>query len=372
MADSSVPVRRLVVKLGSSVLTERPGRIDAAHLARLVEQFAACRQASRELVLVSSGAVACGMAALGLRTRPKDIAILQACAAVGQVELMRLYSQSFAEHGVSVAQVLLTQSDLAEAVRYRNAMKTFETLLAKGIVPIVNENDTVAVEEIAFGDNDRLAALVACQLRAQLLVVLSDVDGLLEDGRVIARIDQLDQTHHALALGASRETSVGGMASKLAAARIARHGGVPMIIANGKHSTILSDILEGKPIGTLIAPPAARLEFRKWRIAFSMRKPLGSLVIDAGAVTAVVSGRKSLLPSGIRQVEGRFHAGDAITIMDEARQEVARGISNFSSSELARIRGLRTAQLAEALGHKPVKNEVVHRDHLVLTQDLAG
>lgn len=369
---SRAPVfKQLVVKVGASVLTDRSGQPEVGRLTQLVEQLAACVRQGCAVVVVSSGAIACGMARLAVRRRPKALAQLQACAAIGQSELMRLYSEAFGAHGVTVAQVLLTQGDLADRSRCRNAKHTLRTLLAQGVVPIVNENDAVAVEEIAFGDNDRLAALVACLIEAQLLVVLSDVDGLLEHGRVIERIEQLDPTHHALALGSSRETTMGGMASKLAAARIARHGGIPMVIANGTKPGVLLEILAGKAVGTLIVPPKTRLKFRKWWIAFSARHAKGVVVVDAGAAEALLNRGTSLLPSGIRAVQGRFHAGDPIAIVDEAKNEVARGLSNFSSRELGRIRGLNSRAIAGILGHKTAE-EAVHRDSLVLSRELQG
>ena len=369
MAEQRPVFRRLVVKVGSSVLTDPAGRPETNRLKQFVKQCVACVSQHREVVVVSSGAIACGMARLGVTRRPKALVQLQACAAIGQGELMRLYSHAFGEHGVTVAQVLLTQADLADRARYRNAKHTLQTLLMQRVVPIVNENDAVAVEEMTFGDNDRLAALVACLVEAQLLVLLSDVDGLLEDGRLIGRIDDLNHRHHTIALGPSRETSTGGMASKLAAARIVRHAGIPMVIANGTRPDVLPDVLDGKPIGTLVAPPKARLKLRKWWVAFSARQSCGTVVIDAGAAEALLHRGKSLLASGIREVRGHFDAGDPITIVDEAQQEVARGLPNFSSSELVRIHGLKSEQIREVLGHK-TQIEAVHRDNLVLTKDL--
>ncbi len=371
MSESARVVNRLVVKVGASVLTDGQGRLNAARLRAVVEQLAACLQADRQLIVVSSGAVACGMGRLSLKRRPKELDQLQACAAIGQGELMHRYSEAFAAHGVTVAQVLLTEADLSEELRYRNAKKTLQALMVRRVVPIVNENDVVAVQEMAFGDNDRLSALVACAVGAQLLVILTDVDGVLQDGRVIERIDQLNHHHHALALGASRETTLGGMASKLAAARITGHSGIPLVIANGTKPGVLAEILEGKPVGTLIVPSKARLKYRKWRLAFSIRQPKGAVVADAGAVEAVVQRGKSLLPSGIQDVRGRFHAGEAIAVLDHTGQEVARGLSNFSSSDLTRIRGLRTDRIAGVLGHKTF-DEVVHRDNIVLTQEVEG
>jgi glutamate 5-kinase len=237
-------------------------------IRELARQLVMGLRQSCEVILVSSGAIACGMAALRLRRRPKELATLQACAAVGQGQLMRLYSEGFAPHGVRVAQVLLTEADLSNQARARNAKNTLTALLARQVVPIVNENDTVAVAEITFGDNDRLAALVASLMRADLLILLSDVDGLLRQGKVIERIDELSHTHEAMVLPAARQTTKGGMASKLAAGRIARHAGIPMVIANGHRKNVVLSILEGQSVGTLIAPPTRRLASRHWWVAF--------------------------------------------------------------------------------------------------------
>ncbi|MBI4354595.1 MAG: glutamate 5-kinase [Candidatus Omnitrophica bacterium] len=260
--------KRIVVKVGTSVLAERSGAPRMGAIHALARQLATCIRQSCEVILVSSGAIACGMASLGLARRPKELARLQACAAVGQGQLMGLYSEAFAPHHLRVAQVLLTQADLANHARARNARNTLTALLARQVVPIVNENDTVAVEEITFGDNDRLAALVASLVRADVLILLSDVDGLLHHGKVIERIDDLNHTHEAMILPTARHTTKGGMASKLAAGRIARHAGIPMVIANGHRADVVLSILEGKPVGTLIAPPARRLTSRHWWMAF--------------------------------------------------------------------------------------------------------
>jgi glutamate 5-kinase len=359
----------VVVKVGASILTDRTGRPDAGRMARIVEQVARLSKQRRQVVLVSSGAIACGMSRLGFTQRPKELGQLQACAAVGQGELMRRYAQAFGEDGLTVAQVLLTQGDIADRERCANVRHCMSALLEHGAVPIVNENDVVAVEEMTFGDNDRLAALVGCLVEAQLVVILSDVDGLLHNGRVIERIDRLDASHRAMVLGSSRETTTGGMAAKLAAAKIAQHGGIPLVIANGSKDGILDDILSGKPVGTLISPPNARLAFRKWWIAFSARQPVGAVVIDAGAAEALLRRKKSLLPSGVRDVRGRFHAGDPVTILDAQDEELGRGLSNFSSSELQRIRGLKSAQVVEVLGDGAA-GEAIHRDNLVVTKDL--
>ena len=369
MRETAAGVQRLVVKIGSSVLTDETGRLMASRVEGLVGQVAACWVEPRQPVIVSSGAIACGMAKLGLSARPKAIAQLQACAAVGQSELMHLYTRAFAEHGITAAQVLLTQDDLANRARYRNAKQTLLTLVRRRVVPIVNENDTVAVEEITFGDNDRLAALVASAVDAQLLVVLSDVDGFLQHGKLVERVDELSRVQAGAEGGNTRQTTKGGMASKLAAARMVGHHGIPMVIANGTRPNVLEELLAGQPVGTLFVPPRNRLSQRKWWIAFSLRRPKGEVMVDAGAAKALVERGKSLLPSGVVEIKGRFEAGAFVMITDPAGTELARGVSNFSSSELMRVRGMKSAEAAKAVGHQSVR-EVVHRDHMVLAHEV--
>ena len=267
--DRAVVVNRFVVKIGSSVLTDAAGRLLTRRLEQFVRDVAACARARRAPVIVTSGAIACGMAKLGLAQRPKALAQLQACAAVGQGELMHAYTKAFGALGLTTAQVLLTQDDLADRRRYRNARQTLLTLLHRRVIPIINENDTVAVEEITFGDNDRLAALVAAAVDAQLLVLLSDVDGLLRDGRVVKRVGALSKIPASIIGRKARGTTRGGMASKLEAARIVGHSGIPMVIANGARPAVLADVLAGRSVGTFFAPPRRRLTAEQWWVAFS-------------------------------------------------------------------------------------------------------
>jgi glutamate 5-kinase len=363
-------IQRLVVKVGASILTGDAGRLLPERLERLVEELAGCAQAGRHPILVSSGAIACGMARLGLSRRPGALAQLQACAAIGQSELMHRYTRAFAGRGILTAQVLLTQEDLANRVRFRNAKQTLLTLLHRRVIPVVNENDTVAVEEITFGDNDRLAALVAAAVDAHLLVILSDVDGFLQDGKPLERVESLNRLQPSAAPGSKRQVTKGGMASKLEAARIVGHGGIPMVIANGTRPGVLEDILSGRPVGTLFVPPRTRLASKKWWIAYARREPQGTVVVDGGAAAALAEEGRSLLASGVRGVRGRFDAGAFVALRDESGAEVARGVSNFSSSDLQRIRGLRSAEAARALGQSCAR-EVIHRDHLVLAKELS-
>ena len=369
MSESYQLVQRFVVKIGSSVLTDERGHMLVDRLEPLVAQVAACAREHRQPIIVSSGAIACGMGKLGMSRRPKSLAQLQACAAVGQSELMHLYTVAFGAHGTTAAQVLLTQEDLADRKRFRNAKQTLLTLLHRRVVPIVNENDTVAVEEITFGDNDRLAALAASAVDAQLLIILSDVDGFLQDGKLLERVETLRHLSAAPIRQMRRPTTKGGMASKLEAARIVGHSGIPMIIANGTRPEVLTDLLAGRSLGTLFVPPRNRLTARKWWIAFALRRPDGLLVVDDGAADALLEQGKSLLASGVRDVNGQFSIGAFVAIVDEAGRELARGRTNYSSSELLRIRGLKSAEVARALGRSSAR-EVIHRDHLVLTKEL--
>ena len=367
MSESPHPILRLVVKIGSSVLTDERGRLLPERIDQLAQQVASCAAERRQPVVVSSGAIACGMAKLGLAVRPKSLAQLQACAAIGQGELMHLYTRAFGGRGVLTAQVLLTQEDFSNRVRFRNAKQTLLTLLHRRVVPIVNENDTVAVEEITFGDNDRLAALVAAAVAAQLLVVLSDVDGVLQGGRPLERLD-LRAEGATLDHGGRRQTTKGGMRSKLEAARIAGHSGIPMVIANGTRPGILTDLLAGESVGTLCVPPRTRLTSRQWWIAFSLRRPKGTLVVDAGAAEALLERGKGLPASGVQGVQGRFEAGGFVTLTDGAGHELARGVCRFSSSDLLRVRGMKSAEAARTLGRARVP-EAVHRGDLVLARD---
>ncbi len=251
-------IQRLVVKVGSSVLSDSRGRLLPERIQALADQIAACAKARRQPLLVSSGAIACGMAKLGLAKRPTALAQLQACAAIGQSELMHLYTVAFNRHGLAVAQILLTQEDLANRERFRNAKQTLLTLLHRRVVPIINENDTVSIEEITFGDNDHLAALVACAVDAQMLVILSDVEGFLQDGKVVKRVESLAQAHRSVIQGSKRQTTKGGMNSKLEAARIVGHSSIPMILAHGARPSVIAQILSGESIGTLFVPPRRR------------------------------------------------------------------------------------------------------------------
>jgi glutamate 5-kinase len=360
--------RRVVVKIGSSSLTGGTAELDPARLAATVDALVGPEGADRETVLVSSGAIAAGLGPLGLRRRPTDLATQQAAASVGQGLLIGQYAAAFARHGRSVGQVLLTVDDVTRRIHYRNAYRTLRKLLDLGIVPIVNENDTVATDEIRFGDNDRLAALVAALVHAEALVLLSDVDGLWTGDPTRAGSQRIDQVHPdddlaGVRLGGSRRAGVGtgGMATKVESARIATGAGIPVLLA---HAGQAREALAGEPVGTLFHParhrPAARLHW----LAHATT-PRGRLHLDPGAVSAVVERRKSLLPAGITSVDGGFTAGDPVDLVDTAGHPVARGLVNYDAVELPSLLGRTTAELAAALGPS-YEREVVHRDDLVL------
>jgi glutamate 5-kinase len=344
------------VKLGTGVLTDRQKQPDLAQMKQLVEQVAEQRRAGKEMVLVTSGAVGAGMGILGHTKRPAELAELQACAAVGQSRLMATYEQLFNGYKLSVAQILLTHEDLEHHERHLNARNTLVTLLRHGIVPIINENDVVSSTELRFGDNDKLSALVASLLPADLLVILTTVDGVLQnfgrpDSNTIPVIEQIDSAVEKLAGGTDSDTAVGGMASKIQAAKIVVRSGIPLVIASGKKKQSLARVLAGQEEGTLFVPQTSRLQSRKRWIAF-FHHPKGALFVDAGARKALRENGKSLLPPGVARCEGRFGAGDVVRICDLDGTEFARGLAGFSSEQI-NARGLKRV-------------EVVHRDNLVI------
>ncbi len=369
----------IVVKVGSRVLTGEDGALDDARVAAVADQLARLRLDGRKMVLVSSGAVAAGIGRLGWKRRPTDLAELQAAAAVGQSRLIESYNRALAPHGLNAAQILLTAEDLQHRARYLNVRNTINALFRHGAIPIINENDTVAVDElqISFGDNDRLAALVTNLLRAPLMILLSDVDGVYDRNprepgatlvSVITSLGEAQQHFVRDEAGGQRiQLSRGGMASKLRAARIATGAGENVVIAAGRRPNVLIDILAAEEVGTLILAEGRAVDSRKRWIGWSA-SPRGRLLLDAGAAAAVQSKGRSLLAVGVRSVEGAFAKGDVISMCDPQGQEFARGLSNYSSTEMAAIAGHSTERIAELLGHCPYE-EVVHRDNLVV---LAG
>jgi len=366
-------VRRVVVKIGSQILSTSDG-IEESRLRALVRELAALHDQKIEIVVVSSGAVAAGMTRLGRSERPKTIPEKQALAAVGQIKLMALYERHFSKFDKSVAQVLLTHEDLANRQRYINAKHTFQMLLDSAIVPIVNENDTVAVEEMKFGDNDHLSALVATLLSADLLTILSDVEGVYDkdprvfnDARLIPLIDDVKKAKSAINGASQSVLGTGGIVTKVAAAEEAAVAGIPTIITSGLSARAVARVFAGdEQVGTLILPEQNRLTHRKHWIAYNL-KPAGDVVVDAGAHDALVQKGKSLLPSGLKEIRGTFGVGECVRCLDAAGREFARGLVNYSAQELQRIKGLHTSKIEKVLGYKAC-DEIIHRDDLVLLE----
>ncbi len=363
----------MVVKVGTRVLTHQGGCLNEERIAQLAEEIHGVLSTGRKVALVSSGAVGAGMGRLGLTSRPENLAQLQAVAAVGQSVLVEAYERALRGHGRHAAQILLTAEDLDHRARYLNARNTILTLFEFGAVPIINENDTVSVEELqtTFGDNDRLAAIVTNLIQAPLLVLLSDVDGLCDGDpaapgtKVLPLVERLDQKVLDLVRDRAGGVSKGGMASKLRAARQATAAGENVIIASGRSPGVLSGILAGEPVGTLFLAQGQLVTARKRWIGFTVQ-PRGHLVLDAGACQAVECQGRSLLAIGVLDVSGQFVRGDVVALRDAAGRELARGLTNYSAEELRKIKGLRTKDIAQALGQCPY-DEVIHRNNMVVT-----
>lgn len=363
--------RRWVVKIGSALLTRDGQGLEREMLAPWVDQMVERRKAGCEVVLVSSGAVAEGMARMGWRRRPKALHELQAAAAVGQMGLVRAYEDCFQTRGYHTAQVLLTRDDLADRPRYLNARSTLRTLLKLGVIPVINENDTVATDELRFGDNDTLAALVANLIEADLLVLLTDQDGLFDqdprgnpNARLIPETWVDDPQLDVVAGGSVTGLGTGGMVTKVRAARLAARSGTPTIIAPGRGEQVLTRIGQGEAVGTLLIPFQGPQAARKQWLAGHLQVR-GRLVLDAGAVKALREKGTSLLAVGVTEVRGRFHRGEVVACVDEAGREVARGLVNYDADEAARIKGKSSLLFESILGYLD-DEELIHRDNLVL------
>ncbi|MBK5930304.1 glutamate 5-kinase [Halochromatium salexigens] len=363
--------RRWVVKIGSALLTRDGAGLDIEVLEPWVAQLAARRLAGHDLVLVSSGAVAQGMARMGWSRRPRALHELQAAAAIGQMGLIRAWEACFARHGLHTAQVLLTRDDLANRERYLNARSTLRTLLALGVVPVVNENDTVATDELRFGDNDTLAALVANLIEAELLVLLTDQDGLFEadprthpEARLITETRVDDNRLDAVAGGSGGGLGSGGMVTKVRAARLAARSGCTTLIASGRAADGLARLGQGEPVGTLLSPVQEPQAARKQWLAGHLRVS-GRLVLDAGAARALREQGRSLLAVGVKAVRGQFKRGEVVACVDEQGQEIARGLVNYDVQETLRIQGQPSAAFVDILGYID-DEELIHRDNLVL------
>ena len=365
--------RRVVVKIGSRVLVQRDGRPDLRRLRALVGDLAAARRAGREIVVVSSGAIGAGMSVLGLKTRPTHLPDLQMAAAVGQSRLMALYDRLFAAEKCRVGQVLLTHADLNDRQRHLNARNTMMNLLRNGIIPIVNENDVVAVDEIKFGDNDLLAALVALLIEADLLILLTTVDGFRAKGaggrtKRVGVLRNVTASELAMAQGKGSDISTGGMASKLQAAYMVARVSSPAVIADGRTAGTLMRIVKGEDVGTLVAAELAgaqaMLAGRKRWIAF-FHKAQGTLVVDEGARAAIETRGRSLLPIGIREVEGHFASGTVVNLRTTQGVLFACGLVDYSSEQIRKIKGHKTTEIQDILGAKDY-DEVIHRDNMVV------
>jgi glutamate 5-kinase len=366
--------KRIVVKVGTGTLTDAGGRFDRQNCARLAAELAEVAR-RRRLVLVSSGAVALGAERLGLvrsNGRPWDIPTKQACAAVGQPHLMAAWGEAFGAHGLQVAQVLLTADDLASRKRFLNARRTFEKLLVAGVVPVVNENDTVAVDEIKVGDNDTLAALVAGCVEADLVAMLTDVEGLydrdpsLPGASLVHEVPRVTAEIERMAGGAGTDRSIGGMATKVKAARRLGAQGVATALLSGRRARALGALLAGERLGTVFPAAAERLSSRKGWLAAAARGK-GVIVVDPGARRALVEQGRSLLPSGVKGVKGHFGVGDPVDIAVDAGRPFARGLAGYGADEVRRIAGLKTSEIEGALGYKYL-DEIVHRDDLVVLE----
>lgn len=363
-------MNRIVIKVGTSTLTRAGGPPDSAYIADLAAQIAAQQALGRSVVMVTSGAIRAGMDRLKLPGRPRSIPQKQAAAAVGQGLLMHTYSEAFAAHNIAVAQVLLTRDDLRDRTRYLNARNTFTALLGHNVVPIVNENDTVAVDEIKFGDNDTLAALVASLIEADALLLLSDVAGLYDrdpsqfpDSQLIRAVETIDRALEQRAGGSQTQMGTGGMATKIQAAKICASTGVTMFIADGRHPDVISQALNGD-CGTQFLPKPIPMRSRQRWIAYGV-VPKGTVTVNEGARERLIDEGKSLLPAGITHVSGHFAPGDLVRLADGRGHPFAQGFVNYGHAELFKIMGCRTADIAALLGAS-AGDEVIHRDNLVL------
>jgi glutamate 5-kinase len=363
--------QRVVIKIGSALLTNDGQGLDIASIGGWVEQIAQLRASGKEVVLVSSGSIAAGMKRLGFLTRPRQVNELQAAAAVGQMELVGVYESHFVRHGLHTAQILLTHDDLSNRRRYLNARSALRTLLSLGVVPIVNENDTVVTDEIRFGDNDTLGALVANLVEADVLIILTDQKGLFDknprdhkDARFISHALASDESLESMASGGAGVLGSGGMLTKVRAAKLAARSGAHTVIASGRESNVVVRVAEGESVGTWLSPDHGRVAARKQWLAGHL-KSQGTLVLDAGAVKALKAGGRSLLPIGVKDAEGGFARGDMVRCVDEEGVLVARGLVNYGVAETLKLLGMPSSKIESVLGYAS-EPELIHRDDLVI------
>ena len=364
-------INTAVVKIGSSVLTDEDGYFDESFFNEIARQVFVLKQRGIRTIIVSSGAIASGMKKLGLLSKPREIDVRQAISACGQTELIKNYEEAFSKFGLSVAQILLTRDGFSDRKRFLNSKKTIRRLLEMEIIPIINENDTVSFEEIMFGDNDNLAALVISLIEADILVLMSDVDGFFDedpaknkDAKLLPTIAEIDSRIESFAGDTFGRTTSGGMRTKIQAARSAAAFGVPTIIANGRNEDALLRIFNGHEYGTVILPKNERLRGKKHWIAYTLT-PVGKLVVDDGAAAAITKKGKSLLPSGIKEVEGEFEIGDLVSCYTSSEVEICKGLCSYGSSEIREIMGKKSSEIEDILGYK-YNDEIIHRDEMVI------
>jgi glutamate 5-kinase len=363
-------VKKVLVKIGSAVLTGEEG-LDLNIIEQLVDEIAQLTKQGYQIVIVTSGAIASGKHRMGITGKLKSMPQKQAAAAIGQSRLMRVYSNAFGKYGIYVAQILLTMSDLTDRKRYLNVGNTLSTLIDWGVIPVINENDTVAVDEIKFGDNDHLAAMLTNIIDAHLLINLTSTEGLYDrnpseakKAKLITLVKEFTEEIESAATDETTPVGLGGMKSKVIAAKKVVASGIPCIIAPGKKKGVLHDIFAGKEIGTLFLPTSEHMSSRKYWIAFTLRSR-GKLFVDEGAKTALVEEGKSLLPSGVVSVEGEFGIGDAVTCVDMEGIPAAKGLINYTAADVKKIMGLKTSKIEQVLGYKDY-DEIIHRDNLAL------
>lgn len=368
-AAALAAVDTVVIKIGSQVYMRDDGSFDNRRLAALAGEISTLRGRGIRVVVVSSGAIAMGMEILGVAKRPTELVRLQALAALGQARLLEAYRRAFVKSGVNPAQILLTRDDFDDRSRYLNARGTIFELLDEGIVPVVNENDTVATEEICFGDNDMLSALVSNMIRADLLLILTVVDGLYrvadDKNSLVGIVEKIDANVQAALTNTKSRLGTGGMASKIAAIGLVTKSGEPAIIANGKRKNVIADIFDGKPVGTLFLGDVRKLSSRGRYLGTALR-PAGAVTVDAGAERAILVANKSLLAAGIVRVAGAFEKGELVKIKNLAGAEIARGLVGFSASDLFRVMGKKSEEIAAILGPEN-QRPAVHRNNLVIS-----
>lgn len=368
-------IKKMVIKIGSSSLTSKAGGLDKVSMKRFVNEVSSLIKRGMEVIIVTSGAIAAGLENLNIKKKPEDITLLQAAASIGQVELMRLYSDLFLTSGLKIGQILLTHEDTTRRKQYLNIKNTIKKLIGLNIVPVINENDSVAVDEIKFGDNDELAALVAILAESDILIILTDIDGMYDknpriysDAKLISYIDKINEDIEKAAGGIGSTYGIGGMESKIKAAKICSFSGIKTIIANSRRKNILNKIIAGEDVGTFFAPQTVKKvkSIKKW-IAFGM-KTKGGIVIDRGAEEAVLNKGKSILAVGVVKVDGKFNKGDTLKVFSLDSKLIAKGISNFSSEDIEKIKGKNRDKILSEFDTS-MCSEVIHRDCLVVFKE---